>query len=130
MAAGDIKGDQPEIITVTYGATVAIGDVVHIESDGKWDPVTSGDTGKFGVAIDAGGDTETGRVLILGRVEVANGSTTTIPKGATVMPYTAGTVMLATAPATTSIVGVAGTAMEAIAGSTTGTIYLGLGEGA
>jgi len=129
MTAGDIKGDEVEVMPVTYGATVAVGDVVHIEADGKWDPVASGDTGKFGVALDAGADTETGRVVILGKMEVTNGSTTAIPKGATVMPYTGGTIMLATAPATTSLVAVAGTAMEAIAGSGTGTVYVGLGEG-
>lgn len=130
MAAGDIKGDLVEVTTVTFGATVAIGDLVHLESDGKWDPVATGDTGKFAVALDAGGDTETGRVILFGKVEVANGSTTAIPKGATVQPYTGGTVMLSSAPSTTSIVAVAGTAMEAIAGSATGTIFLGLGEGA
>lgn len=128
MTAGDIKGEV-ETFVVTLGATTTVGQVVHIESDGKWDPVAENDTGKFGVALDAGDDTETARVVYRGRMEVTNGSTTAIPKGATVMPYTAGTVMLATAPATTAIVGVVGTAMEAIAGSGTGTVFIGLGEG-
>lgn len=129
MTAGDIKDGNPEITTVTLGATTTVGQVVHIESDGKWDPVAENDTGKFGVALDAGDDTESARVLYFGKVEVTNGSTTAIPKLATVMPYTAGTVMLATAPATTAVVAVVGTATEAIAGSGTGTVFIGLGEG-
>ena len=128
MTAGDIKGEEVAIVVVTYGATVTVGQTVHLEPDGKWDPVAAGDTGKFGVAIDAGADTETGRVALWGRMEVTNGSTTVIPKGANVMPYGAGAVMLATAPATTSIVGIAGTAVEEIAASSTGTVWIGLGE--
>lgn len=128
MAAGEIRGAEIVPIVVTYGATVAFGDVVHLEADGKWDPVAAGDTGKFGVAIDAGVDTDTGRVVILGRMDVLNGSTTVIPKGATVMPYGSACVMLATAPATTSIVGIVGTAMDEIAASSAGTVYVGLGE--
>lgn len=129
MTAGDIKDQNAAVIEVTLGDTTTAGQVVHIESDGKWDPVAASDPGKFGVAIDAGADTETARVVIWGRTEVTNGSTTAIPKGATVQPYTAGTVMLSTAPATTSVVPVVGTATEAIAGSATGTVWIGLGEG-
>lgn len=128
MAAGEIRGEEIVVIVVTYGNTIAIGDAVHLEADGYWDPVAAGDTGKFGVALDAGVVTDTGRVAILGRMDILNGSTTVIPKGATVMPYGAGCVMLATAPATTSIVGIVGTAMDEIAASSAGTVYVGLGE--
>lgn len=124
MTAGDIKGEEAIVAERTLGATTTAGQVVHYESDGKWDPVIDSDTGPFGVAIDAGGDTETARVVIFGRVEVTNGSTTAIPKGAPVMAYTAGTVMLAD---TAGAGEVAGIATEAIGASGAGTVWFGLG---
>ena len=122
MTAGDIKGDQVETTVVTLGATTAVGQVVHIEADGKWDPVANGDAGTFGVALDAGGEDATARVVILGRMEVTNGSTTAIPIGAPVMSYTGGTVMLSDWGSTKSV----GVATEAIAGSATGTVFVGI----
>jgi hypothetical protein len=122
MVAGDIKGDECVVITVTAGATVAAGQVVHLESDGKWDPVTDGDTGKFGVALDAGADTETIRVCIWGRCEVT-ATAATIPKGATVMAGAPGTVAKSDYGAAGENVG---TAMEAFLASGTGTVWIGL----
>jgi hypothetical protein len=125
MAAGEVRGEGLVVKVVTFGATVAVGGVVHLESDGKWDPVADADKGKFGVALDAGGDTETGRVVLLGPVDVTNGSTTPIPLGACVMAYTGGTVMLSDHGAVGENVG---TALEAIAGEGVGTVYVGLVE--
>lgn len=126
MTAGDLRGEEVVIIEVTYGATVTVGQAVHIESDGKWDPVADADTGKFGVALDAGGDTETGRVVIWGRVEATNGSTTTsIKKGSAVMAGASGTVVTTDHGAIGENIG---TAMEEIAASTAGTIWVGLVE--
>ncbi len=124
MAAGEIRGEGLTVKVVTFGATVAIGDVVHLESDGKWDPTADQDKGSFGVALDAGGDTETGRVVLIGPVDVKNGSTTAIPLGARVMSYTGGTVMLSDHGAVGENVGIA---LEAIAGDGTGTVFIGQG---
>ena len=125
MTAGDIKGSEVVITTVTYGATVTVGQLLHLESDGKWEPTADGDKGKFAVALDAGADTETGRVVLLGRVDVTSGTTSTIPKGAVVMAGAAGTVVETDHGAVGEN---AGTAMEAITGSGTGTVYVGLVE--
>jgi hypothetical protein len=124
MTAGDIKGEV-EVITVTLGATTTVGQLVHFESDGKWDPTADGDLGTFGVAIDAGDDTETARVVIRGRVEVTNGSTTAIKKGSGVIAYDTGTIIPSDHGATGEGVGIA---VEEIAISGTGTILLGAGE--
>lgn len=72
MSVGDIKGDEAVVSRLTAGAAVTKGDVVHLESDGKWDPVVAGDVGKFAVAIDdASADGVTFRAVVWGRVEVA-----------------------------------------------------------
>jgi hypothetical protein len=122
MAAGDLKGEECVVITVTAGATVTKGQVVHLEADGKWDPAILTDTGKFGVALTAGADTETISVCIYGRVEVT-ATAATIAKGATVMAGTTGLVVA-------SDYGVYGetfgTAMEAFASGGTGTVWIGL----
>lgn len=124
MTAGDIKGEV-EVAVGTLGATTTAGQVVHYESnDGKWDPVGDADTGPFGVALDAGGDTETARIVLKGRVEVTNGSTTAIPKLAPVMAYTGGTVMLSDTPGAGEVAGVA---MEAIGANGAGTVDFGQG---
>jgi hypothetical protein len=122
MAAGDLKGEECVVITVTAGATVTKGQVVHLEADGKWDPAVLTDVGKFGVALTGGADTETISVCIWGRVEVT-ATAATIAKGATVMAGAGGTVLA-------SDYGVygetLGTAMEAFSASGTGTIWVGL----
>jgi len=72
MAAGDIKDERVVVVTLTAGAAVAKGQVVHLEpDDAKWDPVVAGDSGKFAVAIEAAAaeDSEF-RAVIWGPVEV------------------------------------------------------------
>jgi hypothetical protein len=122
MAVGDIKNDECIFMTVVFGTTVAIGDVVHLEADGKWDPVADSDKGKFGMAIDAGGDGDTGRILVFGEGEVkATGSV--IPKGAVVMAGTAGTVAATDFGTYGESVGTAMTAFDA---SGNGTVFFGM----
>ncbi len=88
MTAGDLKG-ACTVIEVDAGTTVTKGQVVHIESDGYWDPVVDTDAGKFGVAIDdATTEGDDIRVVIWGPVEVT--AAAAIPKGAVVMAPTAG----------------------------------------
>jgi hypothetical protein len=122
MAAGDLKGEECVVITVTAGATVTKGQVVHLEADGKWDPGADGDTGKFGVALTAGDDTETISICIWGRAEVT-ATAATIAKGATVMAGASGAVLASDYVAIGENVG---TAMEAFSASGTGTIWVGL----
>jgi len=122
MAVGDLKGDECVVIRVTAGATVAVGDVVHLEADGKWDPVADQDKGKFGVAITAGADTETISVCIYGRVEV-KATAAAIAKGATVMAGNTGLVAASDYAAPGKNIG---TAMEAFSSGGTGTVWIGL----
>lgn len=124
MTAGDIKGQEAVVIEVTYGATITVGQLVHLEADGKWDPCADQDTGKFGVALDAGGDTELGRVVIWGRVEVTDGGAG-IAKGAVVM---AGATGYVAASDHAAIGENAGTAMEAFDASGNGTVWIGMVE--
>lgn len=72
MAIGDIKGPEAVVVELTAGAAVTKGQAVHLEpDDGKWDPVVSGDSGPFAVAIEAAAaDASTFRAVIWGRVEV------------------------------------------------------------
>lgn len=126
MTAGDLKGEC-QVIKVEAGTTVAVGDVVHIESDNYFDPVGDTDVGKFGVALDAAtteGDDI--RIVIWGPVEVtADGA---IAKGEVVMPPTAGGTAGRVIATDHGAVGEnIGTAMEAAsaAGSTL-TIWVGL----
>jgi hypothetical protein len=125
MAIGDIKGPEAVVIEVEAGATVAVGQVVHLQADGKWDPTAAGSKGKFGVAITAAVDTEAMRIVIWGRVEVT-ATAAAIPKGAIVMCDTAGTVTLTDWVTSFSFENV-GTVMEAIASGETGTLWVGLG---
>lgn len=123
MAAGDLKGEECVVITVTSGAAITKGQVVHLEADGKWDPAVLTDLGKFGVALEAASAAdETIRVCIWGRVEVT-ATAATIAKGATVMAGAGGTVLA-------SDYGVygetLGTAMEAFSASGTGTVWIGM----
>jgi len=97
MAAGDLKGEECITIKVTAGATVTAGQVVALQAnDGKWDPVTDGMTGKFGVALTDGADTESIMVCIYGRVEV-QATNATIAKGENVRAGTTGKVRKAVA---------------------------------
>ena len=41
--AGEIKGIEAVVTTLTVGATTAVGDVIHLEADGKYDPVADAD---------------------------------------------------------------------------------------
>jgi len=82
MTSGDIKSEDFEVMKVQAGAAGAIGDVVHIEADGYWDPVVATDTGKFGVLLDsAAAEGDWVRVLTRGDVEVT-ATAAAIAKGA------------------------------------------------
>lgn len=127
MAAGDLKGPECVVITVTSGAAITVGQVVHLEADGKWDPTAASDKGKFGVAIDAAsGADETVRVCIWGRVEVT-ATAAAIAKGALVMADDSGAVTQTDWAGGTVTAENVGTAMEAIASGETGTVWIGLG---
>lgn len=123
MAIGDIKGPEAVVIEVTAGDTVTVGQTVHLETDGKWDPVVDTDTGKFGVALDAAVDTGTMRVVIWGRVETTTKDTTV--KGEVMMAGTTGYVT----PTDHGAIGEnVGTMMEAAASLGTATLWVGLVE--
>ena len=123
-SAGEIKGIEAVVTTFTAGATVAVGDVIHLESDGKYDPVVDSDTGKFAVALDAGTDGATIRAVIWGRVTVT-ATAAAIKKGSLVMAGTTAKVAASDAGATSEVVG---TAMEEFASGAVGTIWVGLGN--
>ena len=123
MAAGDVKGDNFYAKKMTAGAAITKGQVVHFESDGKWDPVVDTDTGKFGVALEAAsGDTVEFNCLLWGMVEVT-AIAATIAQGQLVMAGTTGKVALADFVAQDEVLG---TAMEAFGSGGTQTIWLGL----
>jgi hypothetical protein len=124
MAAGDLKGDECVVITVTSGAAITAGQVVHLEADGYWYPCADADTGKFGVALDAASAAaETIRVCIWGRVEVT-ATAATIAKGECVMAGASGAIVASDYGAVGENVG---TAMEAFpASGGTGTVWIGL----
>jgi hypothetical protein len=124
MAAGDIKGPEVVVIYATLGATTTKGQVVHIEADNKWDPVADADTGKFGVALEAGDDTEEVPIAIWGRVEVTD-SGVGVAKGEVVMAATAGTIAATDHGAVGENIG---TAMEAFDASGNGTVWIGMVE--
>lgn len=125
MAVGDLKGENHIIKTLTAGAAVAKGQVVHLEADGKWDPCAADDVGPFAVAIEAAAaDTNTFDAVIYGKVEVkataaAIGLCAYVEAGAT------GLVAAAAHGAVGEIVG---QAMEAFASGGTQTIFVGLGN--
>ena len=122
MAAGDIKGNNILVISGTLGATTTVGQIVHLEPDNKWDPVVDADHGKFGVALDAGDDTEAARILIWGPVEVT-ATAVAIKKGSTVMAGAAGTICASDYGVQGENVG---TAMEDFDASGTATVFIGL----
>lgn len=122
MAAGDLKGDECSCIKVTLGASATKGQVLHLESDGYWDPVADSDKGKFAVAVEDGDAGDEILACIWGRVEVT-ATAAAINKGATVMAGSTGLV----ASSDYGAVGEnAGTAMEAIASGEAGTVWIGL----
>ena len=122
--AGEIKGIEAVVTTLTVGATTAVGDVIHLEADGKYDPVADADKGKFAVALDAGTDGTVIRAVIWGRVTVT-ATAAAIKKGALVM---AGDTAKVAASDTGAIGEVVGTAMEEFASGAVGTIWVGLGN--
>lgn len=125
MTVGDIKGPEAVTSQLTLGATTTVGQVVHLEADGKWDPVVDTDAGKHGVAITAGDDTEEAKILIYGRVEVqATGAA--IKKCAWVSAGTTGCVKQWSATDDASGNTIIGTAMEAFDASGNGTVWVGL----
>jgi len=145
MTAGDIKGEEAVIDVLTAGASVSAGDTVHLEADGKWDPVVAGDTGKFAVAIEsASGDGETFRAVVWGRVEVTATAATIDAYGHVVAGDT-GKIKAASNMATLDAPAaydeadmqteldkildprlVVGTVTEAFASGGTGTLFVGL----
>ncbi|PWR74814.1 hypothetical protein ACKUB1_13840 [Methanospirillum stamsii] len=145
MAVGDIKGEEAIVQVLTAGAAVAKGDVVHLESDGKWDPVVATDKGKFAVAIEAAsGDAVEFRAVVWGRVEVT-ATAATIAAWQNVIAGSTGKIAKAVdmvaldAPASYAEAGVqteldkiqdprifVGTVTEAFGSGATGTLWVGL----
>jgi len=126
MAAGDIKDERVVILTLTAGAAVAKGQVVNLQTDGKYDPCAASGKGKFAVAIEAAsGDTVEFRAVVWGPVEVT-ATAAAIPKGAIVMADTAGTVTKTDWVAGTITAEHVGTAMEAFGSGEVQTIWVGL----
>lgn len=122
MAAGDVKGPEAVVITVTAGAAVTKGQLVHLEADGKWDPTVDTDTGKFGVACEAASaDGVSFKCCVYGPVEVT-ASAAAIAKGS----YVEADAGVVKAAALTAYGEVAGFAMEAFASGETKTIWVGV----
>lgn len=127
MAVGDLKGEECIVIKASAGGAVAVGDLVHIEADGYWDKTASGDTGKFGVALDAAAaEGDPIRVCIYGPVEVAS-SAAAINAGAYVIAD-AGVVADAGDITETTVYGtIVGTALGAVpAAGGNLTVFVGL----
>ena len=124
MAAGDIKDERAVVVTLTAGAAVTKGDVVHFETaDDLWDPVVDNDVGKFAVAIEAASESGVEfRAVIWGPVEVT-ATAATIGAFELVM---AGTTGLVAAEDWVVAGETVGTAMEAFGNSTVHTIWVGL----
>lgn len=122
MAAGDVKGPEAVVITVTAGAAVTQGQLVHLEADGKWDPTADTDTGKFGVACEAASaDGVAFKCCVYGPVEVT-ASAAAIAKGS----YVEADAGVVKAAALTAYGEVVGFAMEAFASGETKTIWVGV----
>jgi len=121
----EIKGPEAVVMELTAGAAITKGQVVHLESDGYWDPVIDTDTGKFAVAIEAAAAAaSTFRAVVWGRAEVTIGAGN-IAKGGVAMAATTGTILATDHGAIGENVG---TVMEACSSSGTGTIWVGLVE--
>jgi len=121
---GEIKGLEAVVSTLTVGATTAVGDIIHLEADGKYDPVVGTDKGKFAVALDAGTDGTSVRAVIWGRVTVT-ATAAVIKKGSLVMAGDTGKAAASNAGAVGEVIG---TAMEEFASGAVGTIWVGLGN--
>lgn len=145
MAVGDIKGEEAIVQVLTAGTAVTKGDVVHLESDGKWDPVVLTDKGKFAVAIEAAAaDGAEFRAVVWGRVEVTATAATiaawqNVVAGSTGKIVAAADMVALDAPASYAEVGVqaefdkildprifVGTVTEAFGSGATGTLWVGL----
>ena len=127
MASGNLKGEECVVIKLQAGGVVTVGDVVHYESDGYFDMVTTADMGKFGVALDAAAaEGDWIRVCVWGRAEV-KATAAAIKKGAYVIAGTTGFVVDAGTISETTVYGtIVGTAMTAFDSSGQGTIFVGL----
>jgi hypothetical protein len=127
MASGDLKSEDAIVIEVTSGVAITKGDLCHIESDGFWDPCTTADCGKFGVALDAAsGAAELVRMCIWGEVEV-KATAAAIAKGALLIAGTTGFVVDAgTISETTVLATLCGTAMTAFDSGGQGVLFVGL----
>lgn len=125
MAAGDIKGEEAVCLYLTSGSAIAKGDLLNIDSDGFWDPTTTGDIGKFAVACEAAtGAAEEIRCVIWGRVEVdCSGA---VVEGALGKPGTLGTVAVQAYTEDSSGNSNCGTFMEAAADAGVATLWVGL----
>lgn len=125
MAAGDIKDERVVVMELIAGGAVTKGEVVHLESDGKYDPTAASDQGKFAVAIEAAAaEDDTFRAVIWGPVDVT--STAAIPKGSIVMSGAAGAVTKTDFGAGHLSDEHVGTAMEAFGSGAVQTIWVGL----
>ena len=122
MAVGDIKGPEAVVMELTAGEAITKGDLVHLETDGKFDIGADTDTGKFAVAIEAAsGDAVTFRAVVWGRVEVTSENTTV--KAEVMMAGATGQVT----PTDHGAIGEnCGTSMEACASAGTTTLWVGL----
>lgn len=120
-----MKGEHHIVKKLTAGAAVAKGQLVHLEADGKWDPVAADDVGPFAVALEAASaDTVQFRACVYGEVEVT-ASAAAIGLCAWVEAGGAGIVRAA---AHGAVGEVAGMAMEAFASGGTQTIFVGIGN--
>ena len=61
---------------VTLGATTEAGEIVSLQSDGKWDPAVATAVVKTGaIALQAGGDGDVVDAVVFGPVKVLTGAT-------------------------------------------------------
>ena len=121
MAVGDIKGESAIVRNLEAGATVAIGDVVQIKADNKFDPAGSAATvGKYAVAITDATDGNMFRGVIWGMVEV---TATAVAIGAHQIVQSGASGTIALSAGTNPVVG---TTMDDFDAGGTGTLFVGL----
>lgn len=127
MAVGDLRGDECIVLKFEAGGPIDVGDLVHIGADGYWDVTASGDTGKFGVALDeAAAEGDPIRVCIYGPVEVAT-TAAAVAKGAYVIADAGVVKDVGLIDATTPVGTIVGTALDAVdAAGGNITIFVGL----
>lgn len=64
------------VIRGTLGATTAVGEIVELQSDGKWDPAVATAVIKSGaIALQAGGDGDPVDLVVFGPVLCLTGAT-------------------------------------------------------